>query len=155
MSTQLRAMLAIALAASLTGCIDPKDQRPGLRLSGELVSELPADWSFANEYPEIAIEVSPPYLVPHSVTIWSAVAGSRLYVGARDPDTKRWPGWVARDPNVRLKIGEQIYEAELSVLDDPTEIAKVRSAYTAKYDLPDPPPEGAPPLRYWRVEPRG
>ena len=105
--------------------------------------------------PSPAIEVSPPYLVPHSVTIWSAVAGSRLYVGARDPDTKRWPGWVARDPNVRLKIGEQIYEAELSVLDDPTEIAKVRSVYTAKYDLPDPPPEGAPPLRYWRVEPRG
>ena len=151
----MRSSLALLpLLAVLGGCVPPSDSRPGLWLSGS-ASELPDDWSFTDSYREIALEVSAPHLLAHSVTIWCASLDGQLYVAARSPEDKRWPGWVARDPNVRLKIGEQIYEAELSVLDDPTEIAKVRSAYTAKYDLPDPPPEGAPPLRYWRVEPRG
>ena len=80
------------------------------------------------------------------------MADERLYVGARKPDEKRWPGWVQRDPNVRLRIGEQVYEVKLSVIEDPELIAKVRRGYGAKYDLPDPPPEGGPPMRYWRVE---
>ncbi len=37
MSTVLRASLAIAVAAGLVGCIDPKDQRPGVQLRGEVM----------------------------------------------------------------------------------------------------------------------
>jgi hypothetical protein len=150
----LRGLIAIALVAGFTACIDPADQRPGLRLGGEVATELPADWRFTDEHKEIAIEVATPYLIPHSVTIWCATEGQGLYVAARDPDEKRWPGWVAEDPNVRLKIGEQVYEASLSVIGDSGQLAKLRRAYAAKYELPDPPPDGGPPLRYWRVEPR-
>ena len=154
MSTALRASLAIVVAACLVGCIDPKEQRPGLQLGGEAVPQVPSDWSFTDAHREIEIQVATPYLIPHSVTIWCAARGDALYIGARNPDTKRWPGWVERDPNVRLRIGDEIYDVRLSVIEDADQIAQVRRAYVAKYDLPDPPPEGGPPLRYWSVAPR-
>jgi hypothetical protein len=55
---------------------------------------------------------------------------------------------------VRLRIGDRIFEGRLAVVEDATQIESIRAAYTSKYDLPDPPPEGGPPMRYWRVEPR-
>ena len=154
MSQALRSCLAITVAACLAGCIDPKDQRPGLELHGEVVQQIPSDWSFTNANREIEIQVATPYWIPHSVTIWCAAVGGELYVGARNPDSKRWPGWVERDPNVQLRIGDRIYAVRLSQIDAADEIAQVRRAYVAKYDLPDPPPEGGPPMRYWSVEPR-
>ena len=150
-----RVWIAIALALAAGACFNPKDQRPGMRLRGELAERLPADWSLANDQREIAIEVRTPYGLPHSVTIWCATADGTLYVGARDPDEKWWPGWVDEDPNVRLLIGETIYEAKLARLDDPEQIARVRRAYAAKYQLPDTPPGEGPPVRYWQVTPRG
>jgi len=138
----------------LAGCIDPADRRPGLRLSGEVVEELPADWSFSDAHREVALEVSTPYLLPHSVTIWCAAADGALYIAARNPDEKRWPGWVADDPDVRLKVGERVFEGRLSVVEDPSRMARMQSAYAAKYDLPDPRPQDGPPMRYWRLAPR-
>ena len=155
MSIALRACLAIAAAACLVGCIDPKDQRPGLQLRGEAALDLPSDWSFTDAHREIEIQVATPYVIPHSVTIWCAANGDELYVGARNPGSKRWPGWVARDPNVRLRIGDEIYDVRLSIIEDADRIAQVRRAYVAKYELPDPPPEDGPPMRYWSVAPRG
>ncbi len=146
--------LAIA-AAVVVGCVDPEGQRPGLRLSGESARQFPVDWSFTNEYREIALEVHTPYLLPHSITIWCGSVGGRLYVGARDPETKRWPGWVARNPDVRLRIGGRIYEAALVHLDESDQIDQLRGAYAVKYGLPNPAPAGSPPVRYWRVDPRG
>jgi hypothetical protein len=143
----------IGIAFAL-GCVDPSDSRPGLRLSGEVQSELPADWAFADQYREIALEVHTPYLLPHSVTIWCAAAGGQLYLGARDPENKRWPGWVDSNPEVRLRIGEQIYEVALSPLTEGPELEQVQSAYAAKYELPVPPPADAPITRYWRVQAR-
>ncbi len=150
-----RTHLRIALVtAVVVGCVDPEGQRPGLRLSGESAREFPADWSFTNEYREIALEVHAPYLLSHSLTIWCGSVGGQLYVAARDPETKRWPGWVARNPNVRLRISGRIYEAALVRLDATEEIDQVRGAYAAKYGLPNPAPAGSPPIRYWRVAPR-
>ena len=94
MHTLLPVSVALALAFGAAGCIDPSDQRPGLWLSGEVASELPSDWQFANDYREIAVQVATPYLIPHSVTIWCAATGEALYLGARNPETKRWPGCV-------------------------------------------------------------
>jgi hypothetical protein len=109
---------------------------------------------FTNEYQEIAIEVKTPYWLPHSVTISCAAADGRLYVAARNPNSKRWPGWVDRDPDVRLGIGKGVYEMRLAPLDDSNQIELVRRAYARKYNRPDARPEGDPPIRYWLVEPR-
>lgn len=148
-------LLAAALALAPAACIDPQDQRPGLWLSGDVAEDLPADWGFAEGHREVALEVRTPYGLRHSVTIWCAALDGALYVGVRDPEGKRWPGWVERDPRVRLEIGDTIYEATLSRLEEPERIAAVRAAYAGKYDLPERPPGEAPPMRYWRVGPRG
>ena len=146
--------MGVALACALAGCIDPSDRRPGLRLGGEVVSDLPDDWTWSNEFREIAVEVSTPYLLPHSVTVWCAASEKGLFLGARNPDDKNWPGWVTDDPDVRLKIGERVYEVRLAVIDDPAGLREVQRAYTAKYDLPARAPGEGPPMRYWRVVPR-
>lgn len=150
--TRTRWLGLFFLIAGMTGCIDPVDRRPGLWLSGEAAA-APGDWEFTDAYPEIAIEVATPYWIPHSVTIWCASVDGELFVGARDPANKRWPGWVDAEPGVRLGVAGQIYEAQLIPLDDAALLDRVRAAYRAKYDLPEPPPEGGPPVRYWRVEP--
>jgi hypothetical protein len=144
---------ALALSLVATACFSPEDQRPGLRLAGEPVA-IPADWSFTNDHKEIAVEVQSPYLLSHSVTIWCAEVDGALYIGARNPESKRWPGWVDADPDVRLKIGEQLYEVSLIPLDQPERINPLRRAYAAKYELPETPPGEGPPIRYWQVVPR-
>ena len=155
MTRYLRASIAIALATSFVACIDPSDQRPGLWLSGDPMKVFPGSWSFSNDHREIAIEVQTPHLIPHSVTIWCAVVDDELYLGARNPEEKRWVGWVERDSEVRLRIGGTIFDAKLSVLEDPVQTAGVRAAYAEKYDLPAPSGGEGPPMRYWRVGPRG
>ena len=144
--------LLLVVLLTAIGCVPPSGARPGLWLSGS-ASEPPDEWSFTDAQREIALEVSAPYLLAHSVTIWCVSLEGRLYLAARNPEEKRWPGWVERDPDVRLKIDGRLFEARLARLAAPEEIERVRAAYTAKYDLPPRAPE-SPPMRYWRVEPR-
>ncbi len=152
-SPRVGTVLAIVVVIGSLGCFGPKDRRPGMRLPGE-VAPTPSDWSFTNAHAEIAIEVSTPYLLPHSVTIVCAELDGALYVGARNPESKRWPAWVDDDAEVRLGIGELVYEVVLDPIEDQARIAQVRQAYAAKYKRPTPPPEKAPPIRYWQVQPR-
>lgn len=162
MHSVVRAGIALIAVAVAAGCLAPRDQRPGFHLSGE-AAPVPADWSFSDQHRQIAVEVRTPYLIRHSVTIWCASLEGRLYLAARAPETKNWPGWVDRDPRVRLGIGERVYDVRLVPLDDPDEIAKIRRAYAAKYQLPDPPaapepgsePAPEPARRYWGVSARG
>ena len=96
-------VISVVLGISWVACFDPEDQRPGLWLSGE-ASDFPRDWSFSNAHREIALEVETPYFIAHSVTIWCVALNDALYIGARNPDEKNWPGWVESDPGVRLQI---------------------------------------------------
>jgi hypothetical protein len=136
------------LVSLLTGCIDPADRRPGLALSGEQ-PPIPSDWSFTDAHREIAVQVSTPYWIPHSVTIWCASLDGRLYLGARDPDTKNWPGWVESDPEVRIKVGDDVFDGRLQRLSDEARIAALKDAYSKKYAL-DAMSSG---VRYWEFVP--
>jgi hypothetical protein len=102
-------LAGVAALSVLLGCIPPSDQRPGLWLSGDEAA-FPPDWSFSDAHREIALEVGTPYGLRHSVTIWCASLDGRLYVAARDPDEKRWPGWVEDRPDVRIGVDGRIYE---------------------------------------------
>ena len=152
-----RRILLVSLAAGLvvsSGCFGPSDRRPGMHLTGA-VAAFPADWLFTAAQQEIAIEVSGFLGLPHSVTIWCATLDGALYLGARDPDSKRWPAWADAAPDVRLKIADAIYEVHLTPLEDAATIARLQPNYAAKYHLPAPEPGVTPPpIRYWRVEPR-
>ncbi len=148
------AFLSFAAALALSACFAPSDRRPGTSLAGKSAA-LPADWSFTDAHPEIAIEVSGFLGLPHSVTIWCASLDGVLYLGARDPETKRWPAFADADPDVRLAIADAIYEVRLTPLADAATIARLQAVYANKYSLPAPAPgTSAPPIRYWRVGPR-
>ncbi len=109
-------VFAIALATS--ACVDPKEQRPGLRLSGEVVERETSDWSFVASEQTIFVETRTWYLIPHSVTTVYRVHDGELYVPARDPETKRWPKNVASDPRVRLEIAGRVYERKAVLITD-------------------------------------
>lgn len=148
MSGLLHVVGLIAVLGLATAC-EPVDDQPGMWLSGEQAQALPTDWSFTDDRTEIAVEVATPYLIRHSVTIWCAQVAGTLYIGASAPDSKNWPGWVADDPNVRLKIGDDIYAVRLDQISDETEIAAVEQAYMHKYELES--VGGGAYVRYWRV----
>ena len=143
---------SLGIAACLfLACVDPADSRPGIWLSGEPVASPVTDWSFTDEHPEIFIQVSTPYWIPHSVTIVCATLDGALIVGARAPDTKRWPSYIESNAEVRLKIGDRIYHQRLELVEDPQTVNAIVRAYAAKYNRPVRPPEERPVVRYWRV----
>ena len=86
-----KAALVALLVVFATGCIQPKDGRPGLRLSGDLVTEAISDWSFSNEYQEIYLETQTWYMIPHSVTTVCAALGEKLYVPSVYFEGGEWP----------------------------------------------------------------
>ena len=67
------------------------------------------------------------YGIPHSVTIGIVGRGDKLYIHARSderrmqtpfPNDKYWTQNVSRDPRVRLKIDDKIYEATVALMTD-------------------------------------
>lgn len=130
--------LVAVLALTATACLDPKDRRPGLALRGEVANDAVGDWSFSDEHPEIFLETKTWYGIPHSVTTVCAAVGDKLYVptvyfqGGKWPD-KFWNANVVADPRVRLQIGDEIYEREARVVEDPAEAQVALEALAAKY----------------------
>lgn len=141
------------LIAVLTSGCSPDGRRAGLLLGGD-EAPFPADWRFTDDFKEISIQVHTPYLIPHAVTIWCAQVNGQFYVGASRPTTKHWPGWVDTDPNVRLRIGDQVFSARLVPLDDANTIRQLQAAYAVKYQLPASTDGALPDVRYWQVVPR-
>ena len=148
-------LLAVILSGAVlvAGC-QPMDRTPGQWLSGTDVVEFPADWSFTDAIPEIAVEVSTPYFIPHSVTIWCAQVDGNLYIGARNPETKNWVGWMEKNRDIRLKIGEDVYAVTARSIEDEGVLDRVRAAYVDKYSLSR---SGGdqPVVHYWSIAARG
>ena len=136
----------------LTAACNPSDQQPGIWLNGS-DADYPSDWTFTDAHREIAVEVNTPYFIAHSVTVWCAQVDGTLYIGARSPEEKNWPGWVDDEPNVRLLVNESIFEAALADVSATDEITTLEQAYIGKYDIDSMQQAGAT-IRYWRVTPR-
>jgi hypothetical protein len=144
-------LLASLCLLCLAACIDPADRRPGLRLGGEVVEQSGGDWSFTDAHREISVETRSPWLLPHSVTIFCAARDGRFFLGARNPDGKRWVANVDRDPDVRLAIDGRVYQQRLVALTDAEDVKTAQAAFAAKYGPPEGPPEARPPVRYFEV----
>ena len=140
------------------GC-GPIGPIPGGALSGEVVSEPVADWSFADQVENAQLETRP--ADPHSVNTWFAGVGARLYVptsmiwGPRHPEGRSWVAHVAEDDRVRVRLGDGIYERRaVRVADDSPEYAEARAALEARYDVT--PDDRDPDRTIWifRLDPR-
>jgi hypothetical protein len=142
---------AIAIALTVACSIDPSDERPGFGLSGEVHQQGVEDWSFTLDAEEIFIETVTSYWIPHSVTAWCVTVGSELYVAADDADQKSWVANVARDPNVRLKIGDKVYEQKLVPVTDAATIASIDSGFARKYEYEEEEADDDMTVGYWRV----
>lgn len=104
---------------------------PGLWLKGNPVTTPVTDWSFTDKIPQIKIQTQTPFLLPHSVTIWCAVYNGNLYVTSNP--SRLWVQDVFRDPHVRLKIGDQLFDRTLSIINDPAEKTAVLQVKGKKY----------------------
>ncbi|MBM4382322.1 MAG: hypothetical protein FJ091_03020 [Deltaproteobacteria bacterium] len=123
---------SFVLAAAL-GCGGPFLVFPGGELSGEVVTEPVADWSFAtDEFVDLETRPSDPY----SVELNYVVKDGALYI---DPaEGRRWLDHIREDPRVRVRFGEKIYLATAVLAGRPGELA------------------GFDPTRFiYRLEPRG
>jgi len=74
-----------------------------------------------------------------------------LYVAADDADKKSWVANVARDPNVRLKIGDKVYEQKLAPITDAATIAAIDSGFERKYEYEEEEGDDDMIVGYWRV----
>ena len=135
-------LIVIALFTILSLLIvgyEPQDQSPGLWLTGELATEPVADWSFTEQHGEIFVQTRSPWFIPHSVTTYCATYNDSFYLfsayygGGDFPDLRRWNKNVVRDPRVRLKIGDQLFDQTLSYIDDESIRMPVHQAFVDKY----------------------
>jgi hypothetical protein len=115
--------------------LNPRGQRPGLWLSGNLVTARVTDWSFTDQFYAIELQTNTWSRLPHSVTINCMMANGHLYLFSAYPagTHRSWDDNVIRDPHVRMKIGENLYDRTLAVVTDPAERESVLEARKKKY----------------------
>ena len=106
---------------------------PGLWLSGNLVTTPVANWSFTDNIRTVKLQTNTWYHIPHSVTIWCIAYNGQLYVATFGATVRSWPRNVARDPHVRLKLGNDLYDGTLSVVTDVSVREGVLQARAKKY----------------------
>ncbi len=115
---------------------------PGLWLSGKVVPTPVPDWSFATQYRWDKVQTRTWYMIPHSVTTGFIVHNGQLYLtsmfaaGRPFPRGKSWVTNVMRDPHVRVKFGNDLYDCVLSHVADPDERAAVLGPRAKQNPLP-------------------
>jgi hypothetical protein len=122
----------------ITG-LNPNERRPGLWLSGNLVTTPVTDWSFTDQFFTLYIQTNTAYLLPHSVTTYCATLNGHLYVGSSNPPVRHWNKEALADPNVRLGIGGKIYDVKLVLVTDPAESEALLVNRRKKYPKYKPP----------------
>ena len=144
----------------------------GLWLAGDLVTTPVTDWSFTDAVPTIQIETRTWYLIPHFVRTYIARNDAQLYLFSeyfapepgqpdlrdRFPEVRFWNRMVVRDPRIRVKIGNRLFQMRAYPLTDPSGMAVARQAFLSKYAdvrkqqaLPE---SQRPRLYFFRLEPR-
>ena len=133
------AVLLVALIVLRVVGLDPKERRAGLWLTGEVVTTPVADWAFTDKYRNIYVQTKTWYLVPHSVTTVCVARDGKLYLtstyrpGLQFPRDRAWNRNIMRDPRVRLKIGDKVYDQILALVTDEAEKDAVLEAKAKKY----------------------
>ena len=83
---------------------------------------------------------------------------SVYFEGGEFPDARFWNRNVVRDPRVRLKIGERIYERQAVLVEDPVEWNAVLEAFGRKSpfwkDLAGKPESERPKIIFLQMTPR-
>ncbi len=127
---RLLSQLSLVLVLVLGGC-GPFLLLPGGQLSGR-ITPVPGDWDFVQNVKTIQLETRPSD--PYSVNIWVTAIGSSLYLHAGAKHSK-WVGYIEDDPNVRVRIKDDLYELRATRVVDPNEFGRFADAYEAKFGV--------------------
>jgi len=132
--------LALLLVVFRITGLNPHDRIPGLWLTGDLVTTPVTDWSFIDEVPNIKLQTQSRFLLPHSVTINCLAYKGQFYVTSTHPigAPRSWDENVMRDPHVRIKVGDKLYDRTLVLVTDPAEKDAVIQVREKKYKLKTP-----------------
>ena len=139
-------LVLLLVVLRITG-FEPRERTPGLWLKGNLVTSPVTDWSFTDGVSSVEVQTQTWYLLPHSVTTYCVSYNGQLYLdsfyppGVEYPHGRSWNENVARDPHVRLKIGNNLYDVTLSHDTDPSDKAAVLLLVAKKYPQLKIPPE--------------
>jgi len=131
-------LVLVLVVLRITG-LEPRNTRPGLWLTGDVVTTPVTDWSFTDKYRTLKLQTNSWYGLPHSVTVTCASYNGHLYIdsaygdGGDYPHGRRWNDNVARDPRVRVKVGNQLYDRRLVSVTDPAEIEAIETQKGKKY----------------------
>ena len=128
-------LILLLVVLRITG-LNPRDRTPGLWLSGNLVTTPVSDWSFTDNVPNIKLQTATWYGLPHSVTINCLSYNGQLYVSSVFPagaPSRSWNDNVMRDPHVRIKIGNNLYDRTMVQVTDPAERDAVLQDRAKKY----------------------
>ena len=90
--------------------VNPDEERAGTRLSGEIADSEVFDWSFFRNVELVTVQTSTWYFIPHSVTVTSWAAEDNYYLGCGGCAAKVWPKNIANNPEVVVKVGDELYE---------------------------------------------
>jgi hypothetical protein len=127
-------LILILIVLRITG-FGPHARTPGLWLKGSVVTTPVTDWSFTDKIPVVQLQTETSYMLPHSVNINCLNYNGQLYLVSVYPagTAHTWNDNVMRDPHVRLKIGDNIYDRSVSLVTDPAEQEGVLQARHNKY----------------------
>jgi hypothetical protein len=113
---------------------------PGLWLRGNVVTTPVSDWSFTDGIQTVKVQTRDRFGFPHSIGTYCVFFNGQLYLTSvyapglpAYPHGRRWNENVARDPHVRIKIGDQLYDRTLVYVTDPDERAAVIRNKAKKY----------------------
>ncbi len=104
---------------------------PGGELSGE-VRPVPKDWSFSDAFENVQLETRPDD--PYSVNIWCVAVGKRLLIASGKGMENAWAKHIAANPQVRLRVGDDIFELRAVRSDDLLDRRRFLAGARIKYD---------------------
>jgi hypothetical protein len=152
--SRLLGATALALVVAVAGC-QPRDERPGLWVRGDVVREPVADWGFTDDVEEVFIETRPWYRIPHSTTIWCVALDGALYVGTDVEEERAWSTNLERNGEARIAISGRVYEVRATRVRDAARTGSLDAAYGRKYDMAEVYGEEIPEWFYYRLDQRG
>lgn len=135
-----RSPLSTALSLALvlfTAACGPMGPLPGGPLAGKVHEGAVTDWSFADGVHVAQLETNP--ADPYSVNVWCGTHHGKLYLptsmtrGTEHPGEQQWTRNVILDPNVRVKLGDEIYLARANRVTDTAELEAAKAALVKKY----------------------
>jgi hypothetical protein len=126
-TTTLAMLMAAALLFAACG---PIVMIPGGALSGTL-KPAPADWSFTDAIDNVQLETRPGD--PYSVNVWGIGAGKDFFIAAGE-SSNTWAQHILEDPNVRLRVGDDLYELVAERTDSEADRNTFIERAQAKYD---------------------